>query len=180
MNNFFSMAVSVLAVLLSINTQAHASQELLSDSQQSAQQSPAQVILQNLSQKALGRDSVAVFLNKEKMNILINERGQGLRLHQFMDSMGWGENHYWENSQATIKIHCARELDKSVCVFTLKPSELVEFQGRSAQVKFNDPSFKATHYSMAFASSMQDRFYLEVVGSEMYLWAGKKGEEAPF
>ncbi len=131
-------------------------------------------------QTQAARDSVGVFYSTEKVNVLINERGMNQRLHQFMDAMGWAENHYWENEAGTLKIHCAREDAKGVCVFTLKPSEHVVFKGKSAEAHFVENSFSAVPYEMTFESSMQDKFLIKVQGSEVYIWAGKKGTEAPF
>lgn len=126
-------------------------------------------------QTQAARDSVGVFYSPEKVNILINERGMNQRLHQFMDAMGWVDNHYWENETGTLKIHCAREDAKGVCVFTLKPSDVVNFKGKSAEAHFAEPSFSASPYEMTFESSMQDKFFIKVEGSEVYIWAGKKG-----
>lgn len=126
------------------------------------------------------RDSVGVFVSKEKMNILINERGHNQRLQQFMDAMKWGENTYWVNHDETIKIHCAREEAKAVCVFTLKPSEFVKFDGKSAQARFQENSFNAAPYEMTFASSMEDKFLIQVNGTEVHIWAAKKNHPAPF
>jgi len=125
------------------------------------------------------RDSVGVFYSSQKVNILINERGMNQRLHQFMDAMGWADNHYWANETETLKIHCAREEAKGVCVFTLKPSENVSFNTKSAEAHFVEKSFNAKPFEMAFESSMQDKFLIRVQGSEVFIWAGKKGASAP-
>lgn len=123
------------------------------------------------------RDSVAFFYTPQKINVLLNERGEVSRLQSFMNYFEVGHELILHSQDGDIKFECARMIDKATCTFTFYPSKDVQTVNRELRVLKDLANFNVTRtdsFEMHFQGSMKDNFHLLINDGVLTISASKK------
>lgn len=121
-------------------------------------------------------DSVAYFYSKNKVNVLLNERGYESRISAFMDAVGEKEVMLLVSNEGDIKLGCARQDDRATCTFTFYPSESVKIVDKKLYVVKDIRSLglaEDIEFSMSFKGSMKDQIQLGISGGVLSIFASK-------
>lgn len=122
-------------------------------------------------------DSVAFFYTPQKINVLINERGEVSRLQNFMNFFNAGHELFLVSKDNDIKFACARDYDKATCTLTFYPSQDVQTQNRELRLVKSLENFDLDiqdSFTMSFRGSMKDNFHLVIENGVMTIFASKK------
>ena len=123
------------------------------------------------------RDSVAFFYTPKKINVLINEKGEVSRLHDFMNFFKVGNELILKSEDKDIKLECAREFDRATCTFTFYPSSNVQTDNRELHVEKELTNFgvvTSDAFEMSFRGSMKDNIHLVIDNGILLISASKK------
>ena len=123
------------------------------------------------------RDSVAFFYTPQKINVLINERGEVSRLQSFMSFFNAGNELILRSQDKDIKLECARMIDRATCTFTFYPSVNVQTVNRELHVMKDLANFGLDineSFEMKFLGSMKDNIHLVIENGVLNITASKK------
>lgn len=113
------------------------------------------------------QDSVAFFYKPDRVSVLIQERKEArTRLEDFIDHVSSDIVYTSTSQDNNIRIACGKGYFGSECTFSFTPGPAVVIKDRSLLVNTTLENLGLPNvgpFKMSFASSMKDRFTLEIL-----------------